>query len=361
VSGDATETVQLQVTLPPTAAAGLVETTIVTATSWTAAEAYDTVQDITIVNTTPGVVLTSSGSQSVSPDTVIAYIHTLTNTGNIPDTFVITHLSDQGWMIEHDTSITLNQGQTSTVVVSVTVPLGSGGLADVTVITATSQVDSAVWASVADTTTVSHIPGVVFTPDYTNSAAPGSVITYIHTLTNTGNGPDNFDLTYSSSQSWTVEYDTPFSVGYGQTATVVVSVTVPTGSGGLTDVTIVTATSQANHSIYAVVTDTTIVTGVCTPLQSVGISGPSTAISGTTITLNAVYTPTNATGVTILWDNNTTGNTSDYTWVEEGEQTVVVTATAACGDPVTSTHIVTVTAPKPHHIYLPLVLRSAGS
>jgi hypothetical protein len=90
-------------------------------------------------------------------------------------------------------------------------------------------------------------------------------------------------------------------------------------------------------------------------VQSVDISGPTSALSGTAITLNATYTPTNATGVALRWDNGTIGSRAEYIW-PEGIYTVSVTVTAACGDPVTGHHTVNVTMSR--RVYLPLVLRN---
>jgi hypothetical protein len=120
---------------------------------------------------------------------------------------------------------------------------------------------------------------------------------------------------------------------------------------------VVTATADCGDPVTDVYT--VAVTSVCTPVQSVEISGPTTAVSGTAITLNAAYTPTNATGVSLLWDNGETGSSASYTWVSEGEKTVVVTATADCGPPVTDVYIVTVTVGEAEYsIYLPLTLRN---
>jgi hypothetical protein len=118
---------------------------------------------------------------------------------------------------------------------------------------------------------------------------------------------------------------------------------------------IVTATGACGNPVTA--THIVTVTSVCTPVQSVGISGPTTAFSGTAILLNATYLPPDATGVSLVWDNGATGPSVEYTW-PEGVYTAIVTATAVCGVPVTATHTVTVTGIAQHLIYLPLVLRN---
>jgi hypothetical protein len=113
--------------------------------------------------------------------------------------------------------------------------------------------------------------GVALAPDRAGSAEPGQVVTYTHVLTNTGVTTDSFALDASSSQGWEVALGDlypggtahlPWPMGAGMTATIVVSVTVPTDTvGGTVDTTTVTATSQTGVGIYATVTDTTSVTG----------------------------------------------------------------------------------------------------
>jgi subtilisin-like proprotein convertase family protein len=103
---------------------------------------------------------------------------------------------------------------------------------------------------------------------------------------------------------------------------------------------VVTATAACGDPVTA--THTATVTTTCTPVQSVSVAGPATALSGTVISLVASYLPVDATGVTLKWNNGTTGPNASYTW-PEGVHTAVVTATAACGDPITATHTVTVT------------------
>jgi hypothetical protein len=111
-----------------------------------------------------------------------------------------------------------------------------------------------------------------------------------------------------------------------------------------------TATVVAENSV-SVFTATTIVTSVCTDVQSVSITGPTSALSGTAITLYAFYLPDDATNVVLAWNNSaagasangTVGVSATYTWTEVGAQTAVVTAAAPCGDPITATHPVTVT------------------
>ena len=96
------------------------------------------------------------------------------------------------------------------------------------------------------------------TPDRSDTALPGEVVTYTHTLTNTGSLTDTFDITHHSSQGWPVDYDTPITLTAGGSATLIVSVTVPTSAiSGTVDTATITATGVLGG--VGVVRDTTTV------------------------------------------------------------------------------------------------------
>lgn len=85
------------------------------------------------------------------PDTFLTCIHTLTNTGLLSGTYAIHLDSSQGWaQLPISSPIFLEPGLTTTLVVNVVVPPNSGGLVDVTVITATSVLSPAVFDTAVD-------------------------------------------------------------------------------------------------------------------------------------------------------------------------------------------------------------------
>ena len=107
-------------------------------------------------------------------------------------------------------------------------------------------------------------PGSVqLAPDRSGSAAPGTFITYTHTLTNTGNCTATFGLVYTSSQGWAlVSPNWPITLAPQGKQAVWVTITIPADAiSGTVDSTVVTATSQADVAVFASVVDTTTVVG----------------------------------------------------------------------------------------------------
>jgi hypothetical protein len=101
-----------------------------------------------------GVTLEPDRNGRVAPGEVATYLHTLTNTGNLNDTFTLTAASSQGWIVEVKPSeVTVGIGASTTIEVKVSVPAGASGK-DVTTVTATSNADSGVNDGIIDTTKV---------------------------------------------------------------------------------------------------------------------------------------------------------------------------------------------------------------
>jgi uncharacterized membrane protein len=258
VDRNMTATFEVSLTVPAEALSGTYAT-VITASSTVSETAYDVVTDTTFVNNIPDVELEPDNEEAAEPGDVVTYTHTLTNTGNYTDTF---GLSISGWgELMTSSMITLGQGLTHTVLVSVSVPTDVvSGTVDTTVITATSQADNSIWDHSIDTTNVGRVPDVDLGPDREETAEPGDVVTYTHTLTNTGNYTDTFDLSISG---WgKLMTSSPITLGQGLTHTVLVSVTVPTDAiSGTVDTTVITATSQSDHTELDTASDITQVEG----------------------------------------------------------------------------------------------------
>jgi hypothetical protein len=98
---------------------------------------------------------------------------------------------------------------------------------------------------------------------------PGATVTYTHVLYNWGNLTDTYTITWTTTQGWatvSLEQDgatisSPVYVTPGNVVTASVTLNVPGSDSilGLTDTTVITATSGADLTLVRTVTDTTTV------------------------------------------------------------------------------------------------------
>ena len=213
-------------------------------------------------------------TSNVAFNTLIVYTHTITNTGEDADVFTITHSSSLsgtlGWTADFSqlpNTVALNPGQSRVVTLSVTSGgAGSGGTQDITVITATSRngyanAQMTVLDTAVNTTTVFQTHGLTFYPNRAKTVSPGQSITYSHTLSNTGNGPDTFTFQALSSHGWTTTTPPTATLPALSSTTVIVSLAIPATAAGEVDIMRVTATSSISPAFHATVTDTTTISG----------------------------------------------------------------------------------------------------
>ncbi len=262
LSAGHTAIVQVRVAVP-LGSGGLTEVAVVTATSRAGSLSHiaGTVTDTVTAIRAYGLAFTPNHAQTIIPEHTITYTHRLTNTGNGSDTFTLAFHSSRGWATLLDSGpFALNAGESITVRVRATTPAGSGGLTDVSTIQASSVLSPSVSRTVTDTTISYYVPGVVLTPSFTFNAPAGATVEYTHWLTNTGNGQEQFDLTFDSSLGWSsLANPGPFTLDAGEGITVRVQVHVPLASGGLTDTAHLTATARTG-GVAESVTDKTHVT-----------------------------------------------------------------------------------------------------
>lgn len=303
--------------------------------------------------------------RGAAPSSTVTYEHTITNTGNILATYTLAAASSRGWATGVTvggiaaSQITLAAGETTTAVVSVTVPSNAAdGVKDITTLTAADTTGLAT-GSATDATTVGS---VLVVPDQSGSMAPGSVATYRNTITNTTSEQRTLDLTVSSSRSWPVKVVstggadiTQLTLGPGASTDVYVKVTVPPGTAfGLVDVTTLAARDSAAPSIRGSGRDTT----TCAPRLSATPDNADLAGPGTTVTYR--HTITNATEdtrsvsveasssrtwTTRIYDADGTSVVSTITLDPQGgSRTVFVRVTVPAGEPAGSTCETTLTA-----------------
>lgn len=238
-------------------------------------------------------------------------------------------------------------------------------------------------------TIVSQVAAVDISPNNSATASPGDVVSYPHTITNNGNGSDTIDLSFVSSQGWTVQVfadtngngvvdvgeslltdtdsdSTPDtgSLAANGTFKIVVRVTVPGGAADATvDMTTLTATSSFNTSVSDTATDTTTVSApTLTVVKSVsptgnqppgtvltysmlvtnGGSGAASAVVLTdAIPTNTTYVPGSITQDTVSKTDGVDGDNADQNGTTPGAVTVTI-GTLASSASTTITFQVTI-------------------
>ncbi|MCP4428975.1 MAG: hypothetical protein GY803_31205, partial [Chloroflexi bacterium] len=269
-------TVVVTVTIPP-GTGGQTHVATITAVS-ISPTITATAVNTTTVNEDISVLIEPDHSREVVADTTEIYTHTITNQGNVTDTFTLSHSSSLSWLdnVVND-SLTLAPGGTAVVTVTVIVPAGAlPGQQDVTVITATSGLDTAVFDTATDISYISPAVGLIFEPDNAALVNEDSVVTYTHNLTNTGNQPDTFSFSANSSQGWGTA-PAPVSLNPDATTSIVVTLTVPIGTGGQVDLMQITATSAISSAVSASVTNTTT---IIVPAYRAVIIAPDNQMTG---------------------------------------------------------------------------------
>ncbi len=251
---------------------------------------------------------TPAPSQGALPNASATFQHTVSNTGTAAGALTITKSSSNGWTTTLDTSAcpaTLAAGGSCTITLTVAVPAGTlPGDLNTTTITA-ALVGAAASAQKTDTTTALSAPALTFVPEPLGSNAKtvgsGQPVTYQHKLTNTGNGPDSFDITVTPPAGWTftVQPSSPIPLAQNASTIVTVVLTPPPATPAGDYVATVRAASHSSAGVFQDVTDTTTITAAAVP-QISSVITPSNADPGATVTI--AYTVANVGNVDGTFD-----------------------------------------------------------
>jgi uncharacterized membrane protein len=121
-------------------------------------------------------------------------------------------------------------------------------------------------------------------------------VTYQHKLTNTGNGPDSFDITVTPPSGWTVSVQpsNPIPLAQGASTIVTVVLTPPPATPANSYAATVRATSRSSASVFQEVIDTTTIEAAAVP-KITSVVTPSNVDQGATVTI--AYTVANVGNV----------------------------------------------------------------
>ena len=302
-----------------------------------------------------GVQLSPGSTITTGPGTVVTFTHTITNVGQLTDTFLLEVDPPAGWEYALGSDpqgtlglpsllLSLGRGQTGTLVLTLTVPFNQRPGSYTAVLTATPQSDQGATAIVSDTVVVNPIERVRLSPGTTKRVDPGAVVTFTHLITNVGQLTDTFTLAAAPPAQWQWSLNTlTLTLRDGQTGTLLLTLTVPHNARGGFHTLILTATPFSDPDASRAVTDTVHVTSYIylplvmrnyppVPAGTITIESgkPTVYRANVTLTLSATITGDQVAYMTFsndgqnwsAWDNYATTKSWDLVGGISGLRTV---------------------------------------
>jgi hypothetical protein len=217
-------------------------------------------------------VLAPARSGAAAPTGSVIYTHTLTNLGNVAQSFDLTALSSQGFTVTVNPAHTASVPPSGSVPFSLTVQIPPNVLSDTqdtATITAVGTVGGE--GSLQDVTTVAfNQEAPTLAPaERVGAAAPAQRVVYTHTLINHGNAAQTFDLTALSSQGFPValapEHTSPVPA-FGSTV-ITVTVVIPPGTPPETQDTVTLTAAAALGGTATAEEHTTVLYVIYLPLS----------------------------------------------------------------------------------------------
>jgi uncharacterized repeat protein (TIGR01451 family) len=172
---------------------------------------FDEITNTVTVNTDASVTIVPDRNGTGTAGGTVRYTHTVTNTGNVNDTFMLSSVSSNGWSYAYFdllnnpiVSVTLDPGVSADIIVQISIP---GGVAVGTVETGTITVlgnGTGATDSAIDMTTI--VAGnLVLTKSVTpvGDQVPGTELTYRTDYSNVGLADLNSIIIYDAIPAWT--------------------------------------------------------------------------------------------------------------------------------------------------------------
>ncbi len=255
------------VAIPPGAAGQESDTVTITATSQgdSSKTASAVLTTTAVAAPVYGVTLSADQSLSGPAGGQVIYTLTVTNSGNVVDTFDLLPTGNSWTTTLSSQVVTLGAGGSQVLTVTVLIPPAAAVLAsDQVSIQATSQHDSSKQDTAVLTTTAVAAPvyGVTLSADQSLSGPAGGQVIYTLTVTNSGNVVDSFDL-LPTGNSWTTTLSSQVvTLGAGGSQELTVTVLIPPAAAVLaSDQVSIQATSQHDSSKQDTAVLTTVSSG----------------------------------------------------------------------------------------------------
>ena len=245
----------LSVTIPSGAEGGTEDSITVTATSMENTEVSDSASCTAQATLWRVEVSISPESKSGPPGETLTYEVTVTNKGNIEDTYDLGASDNAGWnpTVSDNLLENIQPGENRIATLTVTIPDdASSGAEDNVTVTATSMENTEVSDSASCTAQATALwrVEVSISPE-SKRGPPKGKLEYTATVVNKGNVEDNYDLEVKDSENWGPSISpTSLTIPPNDNRTATLSVIIPEDAeGGTKDTITVTATSRTDNKV----------------------------------------------------------------------------------------------------------------
>ncbi|MBU8921696.1 MAG: hypothetical protein KOO63_07730 [Bacteroidales bacterium] len=172
---------------------------------------FDEIANTVTINNAPSVTIVPDRNGTATAGGTVRYQHTVTNTGNVDETFLLSAVSSNAWSYAYFdlannpiASVVLVSGATQDIIVQISIP---GGVAMGTVETGVITVTGSAFGAVDTATDVTTIVAgnLVLTKFVTpvGNQAPGVELTYRTDYANVGTGDLSTIVLYDAIPAWT--------------------------------------------------------------------------------------------------------------------------------------------------------------
>jgi len=199
---------------------------------------FDEITDTVTINTDASVTIAPDRSGTGTAGGTVRYSHTVTNTGNVDDTFMLSALSSNGWSYAFFdlannpiVSVTLVAGASQGVIVQLSMPGGVPmGTVETGTITVTGNATAATDSAVDVTTIVAGNLVLTKSVNPAGNQAPGTVLVYRTDYSNVGTADLTAVVIYDAIPAWTQYRVT--SASNGTLAAGIVGITIEFSDDG---------------------------------------------------------------------------------------------------------------------------------